>query len=86
MRTVGRVDGSVISMLTNAYGYVCGWVYNIQMLTDAYGGYRWVDRKYLNAYGRLPGGWVCGFVKLRCLRNIWTAPKIVLISDQIDDM
>ena len=42
--------------------YVGGWVYNIQMLTDAYGGYGWVGRKYLNAYGRLPeevGGWVC---------------------------
>ena len=54
--------------------YVGGWVYNIQMLTDAYGGYGWVGRKYLNAYGCLPGGWVGGFVKLRCLRNIWTAP------------
>ena len=42
--------------------YVGGWVYNIQMLTDAYGGYGWVGRKYLNAYGCLPGvvgGWVC---------------------------
>ena len=62
--TVGSVGGSVISMLTDAYG-VCGWlgwVYNIQMLTDAYGGYGWVGRKYLNAYGCLRGGvggWVC---------------------------
>ena len=42
--------------------YVGGWVYNIQMLTDAYGGYGWVGRKYLNAYGCLHGGvggWVC---------------------------
>ena len=42
--------------------YVGGWVYNIQMLTDAYGGYVWVGRKYLNDYGCLHGvvvGWVC---------------------------
>ena len=43
------------------YVGVGGWVYNIQMLTDAYGGYGWVGRKYLNAYGCLRegvGGWV----------------------------
>ena len=36
--------------------YVGGWVYNIQMLTDAYGGYGWVGRKYQNAYVCLLGG------------------------------
>ena len=36
--------------------YVGGWVYNIQMLTDAYGAHGWVGRKYLNAYGCLRGG------------------------------
>ena len=44
------------------YVGVGGWVYNIQMLTDAYGGYGWVGWKYLNAYGCLRGGvgaWVC---------------------------
>ena len=35
-------------------GRVGGYV--IFMLTDAYGGYRWVSRKYLNAYGGLHGG------------------------------
>ena len=54
-----------------------GWVDYSQMLTDAYGGYGWVGRKYLKAYGCLRGGWVDGFVKIRCLRNIWTAPKIL---------
>ena len=59
--TLGRVGGSVISMLTDAYG-VCAWVVcNFQMLTDAYGGYGWVGRKYLNAYGCLRGGGWMGF-------------------------
>ena len=36
--------------------HVGEWVYNIRMLTDAYGGYGWVGRKYLKAYGCLRGG------------------------------
>ena len=36
--------------------YAGGWVYDIQMLTDAYGGYGWVGQKSLNAYGCLRGG------------------------------
>ena len=64
MLTLGRVGGSFISSLRMLMVDVDGWVYNIQMLTDAYGGSGWVGRKYLNAYGCLRVGWVGGFLKI----------------------
>ena len=47
MLTLGRVGGSFISSLRMLMVDVDGWVYNVQMLTDAYGGsgrVGWVGR------------------------------------------
>ena len=51
-----------------------GWVLILKMLTDAYvrmGG--WVNF-FLFAYGCLRGGWVGGFGRIPCLRNMWMTP------------
>ena len=68
--------------LCNIYAYGCLWCMWVggsiiskclRMLTVGMGG--WVGNIYMltDAY---VGGLVGGFVKIRCLRNIWTAPNL----------
>ena len=62
---------------------VDGWALILKLLTDAYVRMSGWGRFFLIAYGCLRGGWVGGFGKILCLRNMWMTPKLAVTLSRL---